>query len=120
MSFKVSPTASRSHHVSREIMEMEGVLSKRIAVLLGGKSGERQVSLRSGARVISALERLGAKPIAIDPISDDWINEMRSEAVEIAFLAVHGKGCEDGTIQGVWMPLKSPIPVRAYSRARSR
>ena len=80
---------------------MEGLLSKRIAVLLGGKSGEREVSLRSGARVISALRNLGANPIAIDPISDDWIDNMRSQAVEIAFLALHGKGCEDGTIQGV-------------------
>ena len=82
-------------------LEMEGLLSKRIAVLQGGKSGEREVSLRSGARVISALRNLGANPIVIDPISDDWIDKIRSRAVEIAFLALHGKGCEDGTIQGV-------------------
>ena len=103
MPFKVSPTASPEHQVTSDILdvEIEVVLNKRIAVLLGGKSGERQVSLRSGARVIAALRRLGADPITIDPISDDWINEMRSESVEIAFLALHGKGCEDGTIQGV-------------------
>ena len=103
MSFRVSPTASQEHQVPRKIvdMEREGILSKRIAVLLGGKSGEREVSLRSGARVISALQNLGSSPIAIDPISDDWIDKIRSEAVEIAFLALHGKGCEDGTIQGV-------------------
>lgn len=101
MSFKVSPTASQEHQVPSNIIDMEGLLSKRIAVLLGGKSGEREVSLRSGARVISALQNLGANPITIDPISDDWIDKIRSEAIEIAFLALHGKGCEDGTIQGV-------------------
>ena len=82
-------------------MDMGGLLSKRVAVLLGGKSGERQVSLRSGARVMSALQNLGANPIAIDPIDEDWIDKMRTESIEIAFLALHGKGCEDGTIQGV-------------------
>ena len=79
----------------------EQLLKKRIAVLMGGKSAERQVSLRSGARVITALQNLGANPISIDPIDEDWIDQMRAASIEIAFLALHGKGCEDGTIQGV-------------------
>ena len=82
-------------------MEKEQLLQKRIAVLMGGKSGERQVSLRSGARVIAALQRLGADPVATDPIDADWVNQMRATSIDIAFLALHGKGCEDGTIQGV-------------------
>jgi D-alanine-D-alanine ligase len=82
-------------------MKKEQLLKKRIAVLMGGKSGERQVSLRSGARVMDALRKLGANPFAIDPIDEDWIEQMRARTIDIAFLALHGKGCEDGTIQGV-------------------
>ena len=86
-----------------EISEMkkEQLLQKRIAVLMGGKSGERQVSLRSGARVTAALRRLGADVVTIDPIDPDWVDRMRGSSIEVAFLALHGKGCEDGTIQGV-------------------
>ncbi|MBI1926713.1 D-alanine--D-alanine ligase [Candidatus Poribacteria bacterium] len=82
-------------------MEKKELLKKRIAVLMGGKSVERQVSLRSGARVMDALQRLGAAPVAIDPIDEDWMDQMRGVSIDIAFLALHGKGCEDGTIQGV-------------------
>ena len=82
-------------------MERERLLEKRIAVLMGGRSGERQVSLRSGARIAAALQRLGADVVTIDPIDLDWVERMRDAAIEIAFLGVHGKGCEDGTIQGV-------------------
>ncbi len=82
-------------------MEKEQLLEKRIAVLMGGKSGERQVSLRSGARIVAALQRLGADVVAIDPIDLDWVEQMRAASIEIVFLGVHGKGCEDGTIQGV-------------------
>ena len=82
-------------------MERERLLEKRIAVLMGGRSGERQVSLRSGARIAAALQRLGADVVTIDPIDLDWVERMRDALIEIAFLGVHGKGCEDGTIQGV-------------------
>ena len=82
-------------------MEKEQLLEKRIAVLMGGRSGERQVSLRSGARITAALKRLGADVVTIDPIDLDWVERMRADSIEIAFLGVHGKGCEDGTIQGV-------------------
>ena len=82
-------------------MEKEQLLEKRIAVLMGGKSGERQVSLRSGARIATALQRFGADVMTIDPIDLDWVERMRAASIEIAFLGLHGKGCEDGTIQGV-------------------
>ena len=82
-------------------MERERLLKKRIAVLMGGRSGERQVSLRSGARIAAALQRLGTDVVTIDPIDLDWVERMRDASIEIAFLGVHGKGCEDGTIQGV-------------------
>ena len=75
--------------------------SKRIAVLMGGKSAEREVSLRTGARVIGALEAQEFSVFVIDPIDLDWLDRLLSADVDIAFLALHGKGYEDGTIQGV-------------------
>ena len=50
---------------------------------------------------MDALQRLEAAVIAIDPIDEDWMEQMRGVSIDIAFLALHGKGCEDGTIQGV-------------------
>jgi len=75
--------------------------SKRVAVLMGGKSAEREVSLRTGARVIGALEAQEFSVFVIDPIDLDWLDRLLSADVDIAFLALHGKGYEDGTIQGV-------------------
>ena len=75
--------------------------SKRVAVLMGGKSAEREVSLRTGDRVIGALEAQEFSVFVIDPIDLDWLDRLLSADVDIAFLALHGKGYEDGTIQGV-------------------
>ena len=77
------------------------MFGKRVAVLMGGKSAEREVSLRSGARVIGALEAQEFAVVTIDPIDSDWLNRLLSAEIDIAFLALHGKGYEDGTIQGV-------------------
>ena len=68
---------------------------------MGGKSAEREVSLRTGARVIGALEAQEFTVFVIDPIDLDWLDRLLSADVDIAFLALHGKGYEDGTIQGV-------------------
>ena len=70
----------------------------RVAVLKGGSSLERQVSLRSGARVEDALERLGHDPLPID-VGADLIARLRTGAPEVAFLALHGRNGEDGTVQ---------------------
>jgi D-alanine-D-alanine ligase len=70
----------------------------RVAVLKGGASLERQVSLRSGARVEDALGRLGHDAIPID-VGDDLIERLREEQPEIAFVALHGRDGEDGTVQ---------------------
>jgi D-alanine-D-alanine ligase len=70
----------------------------RVAVLKGGRSLERQVSLRSGARVQDALERLGHDVIPIDA-GTDLISRLRDAAPEVAFVAMHGRDGEDGTIQ---------------------
>jgi D-alanine-D-alanine ligase len=70
----------------------------RVAVLKGGRSLERQVSLRSGARVQDALERLGHDVVAIDA-GRDLVDRLREAAPEIAFVAMHGRDGEDGTVQ---------------------
>jgi D-alanine-D-alanine ligase len=70
----------------------------RVAVLKGGRSLERQVSLRSGARVQDALERLGHEVVAVD-VGGDLVERLREARPEVAFIALHGRDGEDGTIQ---------------------
>jgi D-alanine-D-alanine ligase len=70
----------------------------RVAVLKGGRSLERQVSLRSGARVQDALERLGHEVVPVD-VGGDLVERLTEAAPEIAFIALHGRDGEDGTIQ---------------------
>jgi D-alanine-D-alanine ligase len=70
----------------------------RVAVLKGGRSLERQVSLKSGARVEDALGRLGHEVVSID-VGADLIDRLRSAAPDVAFVALHGRDGEDGTVQ---------------------
>ncbi len=70
----------------------------RIVVLKGGRSLERQVSLKSGARVQDALERLGHEAIPID-VGGDLVDRLGAAEPEMAFVALHGRDGEDGTIQ---------------------
>jgi len=69
-----------------------------VAVLQGGRSLERQVSLKSGARVEDALQRLGHRAVAID-IGSDLVARLTELAPDAAFVALHGRDGEDGTIQ---------------------
>jgi D-alanine-D-alanine ligase len=70
----------------------------RVALLKGGRSLERQVSLRSGARVQDALERLGHDVEAID-VGLDLVKRLGDPEPDVAFVAVHGRDGEDGTLQ---------------------
>ena len=70
----------------------------KVAVLKGGRSLERGVSLRSGARVEDALERLGHEVLPID-VGPDLVKRLVAERPEVAFVAMHGVGGEDGTVQ---------------------
>jgi D-alanine-D-alanine ligase len=70
----------------------------RVAVLKGGKSLERNVSLRSGARVEDALARLGHGVVSLDA-GGDLVKRLIAEAPDVAFVAMHGRGGEDGTAQ---------------------
>ena len=70
----------------------------RVAVLKGGRSLERQVSLKSGARVEAALERLGHEVVAVD-VGTDLVERLTQVRPEVAFVALHGRDGEDGTVQ---------------------
>ena len=70
----------------------------RIAVLKGGRSLERQVSLKSGARVEDALERLGHEVVPID-VGADLVERLTADRPDVAFVALHGRDGEDGTVQ---------------------
>jgi D-alanine-D-alanine ligase len=70
----------------------------KVAVLKGGRSLERGVSLRSGARVEDALERLGHEVLPID-VGSDLVKRLIAERPDVAFVAMHGVGGEDGTAQ---------------------
>ena len=74
--------------------------SKKIGILMGGLSGEREVSLRSGENCAEALQALGYDVARVDALRD--VSErLTREGVEVAFLALHGRFGEDGTIQGL-------------------
>jgi D-alanine-D-alanine ligase len=69
-----------------------------VAVLKGGRSLERNVSLTSGARVQDALERLGHEVVAID-VGHELVTRLQEVAPDVAFVALHGRDGEDGTVQ---------------------
>jgi D-alanine-D-alanine ligase len=70
----------------------------KVVVLKGGRSLERQVSLKSGARVEDALERLGHEVVAID-VGADLVTRLEAASPDVAFIALHGRDGEDGTVQ---------------------
>jgi D-alanine-D-alanine ligase len=69
-----------------------------VAVLKGGRSLERQVSLKSGARVEDALRHLGHRVIPVD-VGSDLVTGLSQAAPDVAFVALHGRDGEDGTVQ---------------------
>lgn len=79
----------------------EHFTGKKIAVLMGGKSGEREVSLRSGQAALEALIRQGLDAVKIDAADDHLVEKLNSNEIDIVFIALHGKGGEDGKIQGL-------------------
>jgi D-alanine-D-alanine ligase len=72
----------------------------RVAVLKGGRSLERAVSLRSGAHVQDALARLGHDVIALDA-GEELVAELLAAKPDVAFIALHGRDGEDGALQGL-------------------
>lgn len=79
----------------------------RVAVISGGRSSEREVSRTSGEQVTGALRRLGHIPTTLDCDDELW-EALRAGGYDCAFLALHGRYGEDGTVQGVCELLSLP------------
>lgn len=83
----------------------------RVGVLMGGPSSEREISLKSGKAVFEALKQSGLEVVAIDIKSDSAkknINLLRKEKINCAFVALHGRFGEDGSMQRILESLKIP------------
>jgi D-alanine-D-alanine ligase len=72
----------------------------KVAVLMGGLSAEREISLLSGGAVLAALKNKGVDAHGID-VNKNIVSEMMNENYQRAFIMLHGRGGEDGTIQGL-------------------
>ena len=70
-----------------------------VAVLMGGNSSEREISLMSGQGVLQALTQIGIKAMAFDPAQQN-LGDLRSQGFNRVFIALHGRNGEDGTMQG--------------------
>lgn len=90
----------------------------RIAVLAGGTSDEREISLASGGNVVKALREAGYGSVElIDPASETFLKRMTGDGFDVAFIALHGIGGEDGRIQHILEFLD--IPYTASSSLAS-
>jgi D-alanine-D-alanine ligase len=79
--------------------DLQALAMGKVAVLMGGSSAEREISLLSGQGVLSALQAQGVDAMAFDPAERDlW--ELKSLGVNRCFIALHGRHGEDGTVQG--------------------
>ena len=90
------------------IIDKRFSLDKKIAVLCGGMSNEREVSLRSGKNVFEALLRLGYKNTEMVDFDENVVQKLKDGNFKIAYNALHGKFGEDGCIQGILEILKIP------------
>ncbi|QZN95082.1 D-alanine--D-alanine ligase [Symbiopectobacterium purcellii] len=82
-------------------------MAEKVAVLLGGTSAERDVSLRSGQAVVAGLKEAGIDAHAVDP-RDVPVTRLKEVGFDKVFIALHGRGGEDGTLQGVLEFLQLP------------
>lgn len=74
--------------------------SGRVGVLYGGTSAEREISLQTGTAVLAALERLGVDAVGLD-LGERALGQLQATPMDLAFIALHGPGGEDGRIQAV-------------------
>ena len=82
----------------------------RVAVLMGGHSAEREISLLTGNAVLNALTARGVHAVAFDP-SEKPLTELVAAGVDRVWIALHGPGGEDGAVQGAleWLDRKSVV-----------
>ena len=96
-----------------------------VAVLAGGHSAEREISLNSGKNVVVALKEAGYTSVELlDTAADDFMVTMATGGFDVAFIAMHGAGGEDGAMQGAMETLGIPytasgVPAPAVPTRRS-
>lgn len=98
----------------------------RVVVLLGGQSAEREISLLSGTAVLEALQSAGVDAHGLD-VSGDWVPRLLALRPDRVFIMLHGRGGEDGTVQGLLECLRIPYTgsgvlasALALDKARSK
>jgi D-alanine-D-alanine ligase len=104
---KIRETGHSQLNTQHPLPRPNPLTTARVGVLMGGWSSEREVSLRTGRAVHRALLRRGYRAVAID-VGPELEHRLRAERVELAFVALHGPGGEDGTIQGLLETLGIP------------
>lgn len=80
----------------------------KVAVLFGGRSAERAISLKSGQAVLTALHTLAVDAHALDPADGDFFAQLQTGQFDRAFIVLHGRGGEDGLMQGMLEQLGIP------------
>ena len=91
--------SNRSDCFGADAPRNDALKKERIAVLAGGTSCEREISLISGRNVLEALQSKGLKVLWADPATPDFIRILKENKVTLVFLALHGTFGEDGTVQ---------------------
>jgi len=81
-------------------MDREVLKTQRIGVLMGGNSSEREISLKSGKAVLRGLKRCGYNVTAID-VDSELAAKLKRKHIATAFIALHGRRGEDGSVQGL-------------------
>ncbi|CCW31412.1 D-alanine--D-alanine ligase [Xenorhabdus nematophila F1] len=85
----------------------ESIMVDKVAVLLGGTSAEREVSLQSGQAIVTGLKEAGINAYSVDTKDFD-VTKLKEEGFSKVFIALHGRGGEDGTLQGLLEFLQLP------------
>jgi D-alanine-D-alanine ligase len=96
-----------SEEVQKDLSQINVAALGKVGVLLGGKSGERDISLMSGKGVLDALISKGVNAHAFDP-GQQAITELAAQKFDRVFIALHGRYGEDGTIQGLLEQMNLP------------
>lgn len=89
------------------MFSIEEMKKKRIGVLIGGISSEREVSIRTGTAIVKALIEKGYNAFPID-VKENICSVLEKSGIDVAFIALHGKFGEDGTVQGLLELLRIP------------
>ena len=96
-----------SELVQKDLAKVDIASLGKVGVLLGGKSGEREISLMSGKGVLEALLSKGVNAHAFDP-AEGSISDLAGQQFDRVFIALHGRYGEDGTMQGLLEQMKLP------------